>query len=414
MSARRRVVVTGIGVVSPLGIGRTSLWQSVLAGRSGCGPITLFDASAHSARIACEAHGFDPGEFMSPKVARRMDRFQQMAVAAALMAVEDAGLSGARLERTGTVMGNGAGGVISQELGYRTMLDRGPGRVSPFAAPMLLPNMGAAHVAMELGLHGPVYCVGTACAAGGDALGAAAAIIRRGDAQMMLAGGAESTITPFFVAGFEAMGVLSTANDDPSRATRPFSSDREGFAMGEAGVVLVLEQLEAAVARGAQVICELAGYGQTIDGHHIADPDPTGEPQARAVRLALEDAGLEPGQVEHVNAHGGGSRVGDAREIAMLKAALGEDVAARVAVSGTKGMHGHCMGATGALEAAITSLAIHEQALPPTINLEDLDPDCTGVDHVRHSARPARIDVALSANYGLGGHNAVLALRRVT
>lgn len=411
MSERRRIAITGIGVVSPLGIGRKALWDSVLEGRNGHGPITLFDASEMEIRIACEAHGFEPADFMPAKMARRMDRFQQLGLAAARLAVEDADLEGVDLERTGVVLGNGACGVISLEQGFRTLRERGPERVSPFAAPMLLPNIGAGYVAMELGLHGPNFCIGTACAAGGDALGSAAAIIRRGDADMMLAGGADSTITPFFTAGFEAMGVLSRSNDDPARATRPFSVDRQGFAMGEAGVVMVLEELRSAQQRGARVICELAGYGQSIDGHNIADPDPTGEPQARAVRIALADAQLVPEQIGYINGHGGGSRVGDAREVAMLQAALGEQVAEQVSFSSTKGGHGHCMGATGALEAAITALALAEQVLPPTLNLEQIDPDCEGIGHVTGAARPSSFDVALSANYGLGGHNAVLALR---
>jgi 3-oxoacyl-[acyl-carrier-protein] synthase II len=408
-----RVVITGIGVVCPLGIGREEMWRSVSEGRSGAGLITLFDTSDLPVRMACEAHGFDPADFMDRRAARRMDRYAQLAVAAARLALDDASLpvedDGAGF---GAIIGNGGSGAISREEQYRIMLERGPDRVSPFAIPLSVANMGAGQVSIELGLRGPVTAVCTACAAGTDAIGTAANVIRRGDARAMLAGGGDTLISPFFVAGFEAMRVLSHRNDDPATAARPFDLDRDGFLVGEAGAVVVLERRDDALARGAEIVCELAGYGATEDAHHITDPDPHGIAQARAVRVALADAGLEPGEVDHVNAHGGGSRAGDPVEVRMLKAALGEEVAARVAVSATKSMHGHCMGATGALEAAITAMALHEGLLPPTINLSEVDPECRGVDHVANVARPADIRVALSASYGLGGHNAVLAMTR--
>jgi 3-oxoacyl-[acyl-carrier-protein] synthase II len=270
--------------------------------------------------------------------------------------------------------------------------------------------MGAGQVSIELGLRGPVTATCTACAAGTDAIGTAADIIRRGDARAMLAGGGDTLISQFFVAGFDAMKVLSRRNDDPAGAARPFDEERDGFLVGEAGAVLVLEPLDDAQARGADIVCEVAGYGASSDGHHITDPDAAS--QARAVRSALADAGIDGADVDHVNAHGGGSQTGDRSEVRMLKLALGEEVAARVAVSATKSMHGHCMGATGALEAAITALALKEGVIPPTVNLHTVDPECAGVDHVANEARHADIRVALSANYGLGGHNAVLALTR--
>jgi 3-oxoacyl-[acyl-carrier-protein] synthase II len=343
-----------------------------------------------------------------------MDRYAQLAVAAARLALSDSGLTidqdGAGI---GAIIGNGGSGAISREEQHRVMLERGPDRVSPFAIPLSVANMGAGQVSIELGLRGPVTATCTACAAGTDAIGTAAETIRRGDARAMLAGGGDTLISPYFVAGFDAMRVLSHRNDDPAGASRPFDQDRDGFLVGEAGAVVVLERMEDAVARGAHVICEVAGYGASSDGHHITDPDPTGAAQARAVKMALDDAGLQPADVDHVNAHGGASQPGDRAEVRMLQTVLGEDVAARVAVSATKSMHGHCMGATGALEAAITALAIQESMLPPTINLHTVDPECIGVDHVANTARPADVRVALSASYGLGGHNAVLALTRV-
>lgn len=411
---RVRVVMTGIGVASPLGIGREEMWRSVVAGRSGAGLITLFDTTGYGVRMACEVDGFDPSDFMDRKAARRMDRYAQLAVAAARLAVADARLviedDGAGF---GAIIGNGGSGTISREEQHRVMLERGPDRVSPFAIPLSVANMGAGQVSIELGLRGPVTAVCTACAAGTDAIGVATETIRRGDARAMLAGGGDTLISPYFVAGFDAMRVLSHRNDDPAGAARPFDQERDGFLVGEAGAVVVLERLEDALARGARIFCEVAGYGASADAHHLTDPDPDGTAQARAVRAALDDSGLSPEDVDHVNAHGGASKPGDPAEVRMLKLVLGEEVASRVAVSATKSMHGHCMGATGALEAAITGLAVHEGVLPPTINLHTVDPECEGVDHVANASREADVRVALSASYGLGGHNAVLALTKV-
>jgi 3-oxoacyl-[acyl-carrier-protein] synthase II len=406
-----RVAVTGVGVVSPLGIGREEMWRAATEGRSGAGLITLFDASDLPVRIACEADGFDPADFIERKAARRMDRYAQLAVASARLALEDSGLvvdrDGAGI---GTIIGNGGSGALSREEQHRVMLERGPDRVSPFTIPLSVANMGAGHVSMELGLRGPVTAVCTACAAGTDAIGTAADIIRRGDARAMLAGGADCLISPYFIAAFDAMRVLSRRNDDPAGAARPFDRERDGFLVGEAGAVLVLEPMEDARARGARVLFEIAGYGASADAYHLTDPDPTGVPQALAVTAALQDAGIGPEQVDHVNSHGGGSQPGDPAEVRILQSALGEEAAARVAVNATKSMHGHCMGATGALEAAITGLTVREGLIPPTINLADIDPRCVGVDHVAGTARRADVRVAVSTSYGLGGHNAALVL----
>ena len=410
----RRVVITGIGVVSPVGIGREEMWRTVLDGGSGAGPITLFDTEGFDVTVACEVAGFTPTDFVERKASRRMDRYAQMAVAAAHLAVADAGLpidqDGAGI---GAIVGNGGSGTISREEQHRVMTQRGVDRISPFSIPLSVANMGAGQVSIELGLRGPVMAVCTACASGTDAIGQAVDTIRRGDARAMLAGGADSLISPYFVSGFDAMKVLTHREGDPADAPRPFDRERDGFLVGEAGAVVVLESLAAARARGAEVICEVAGYGSSNDGHHITEPDPGGAPQVAALRAAIADAGLDGADIEHVNAHGGGSRPGDPSEVRVIKAALGDEAAARVTVTATKSMHGHCMGATGALEAAITALTIHHGAIPPNRNLQELDPECAGVDHVAGSARHAPVRTALSTSYGLGGHNAALTLTRV-
>lgn len=411
--SRTRVVVTGIGAVSPLGIGRQAMWDAAIAGRSGAGPVTLFDTSALNVRIACEVDDFAPGDFMERRASRRMDRYAQMAVAAARMAVEDAGLPiDADGEGIGAIIGNGGSGTISREEQHRLMLERGVDRISPFSIPLSVANMGAGQVSIELGLRGPVMAVCTACASGTDAIGQAADTIRRGDARAMLAGGADSLISEYYISGFDAMKVLSRRNEDPAGAARPFDRGRDGFLVGEAGVVLVLEPLDAALARGADIVCEIAGYGSSNDAHHISDPDPSGAPQARAMRAAMDDAGLGPDDIDHVNSHGGGSQPGDPSEVRVIRTVMGDRAAARVAVNATKSMHGHCMGATGALEAALTALSVHHGIVAPTLNLSEVDPDCEGVDHVAGTARHMPVRAALSSSYGLGGHNAVVALTR--
>lgn len=414
MSAeRRRVVVTGIGIVSALGVGREAVWSAALAGTPGGAPVTHFDTEGFGCRIACEARGFTPGDFLDHRTARRADRITQLAVAAATLARDDAGLTiDGDGRRVGCVVGTGTGGGGVREENHRVMIERGPDRVSPFTIPHSMLNMPSAMVAMQLGIRGPVFATVTACAAGTDAIGIGASIVRRGDADVVLAGGSDAMITPFWLAAFDAMRVLSHRNEDPGGAPRPFAAGRDGFLIGEGAAILVLEDAERARARGAAVVCEVAGYGASADAHHITDPDPSGESQARAMVAAIRDAGLEPSAIRHVNAHGGASRPGDPSEVRAIRLALGDEAAARTPVSATKSMHGHCMGATGAIEGALTALAVATGTIPPTINLDEPDPECAGVDHVRGGARTADVPAALSSNNGLGGHNAAVVLTR--
>lgn len=408
----RRVVVTGIGAVCALGTGRAEVWASALAGRSGAGPITRFDASAYGARTACEAVGFDPGDYLDHRTARRADRVTQFAVAAAMLAQQDSGVTVEGTgRRVGCVVGTGTGGGGVREENHQVMIERGPARVSPFTIPHSMLNMPSAMIAMQLGVRGPVFATVTACAAGTDAIGVGTAIVRRGDADVVFAGGADAMITPLYVAGFDAMRVLSHRNDPPE-GSRPFDVARDGFLVGEGSASLVLEDLEHALARGADIVCEVAGYGASADAHHITDPDPTGRSQARAMRAAIADAGLPPEAIAYVNAHGGASQPGDPSEVSAIQQALGAEVAARTPVSATKSMHGHCMGATGAIEGALTALSVAEGAIPPTINVTDLDPACSGVDHVLGAARTADVAAAMSSNNGLGGHNAAVVFTR--
>lgn len=410
MRTRRRVVLTGIGVVCALGVGREDVWRNALAGTPGGALITGVDIGDDApVRMACQARDFVAEDFVERRLARRADRVTHFALAAAQLALADAQLtvSGDGRE-TGCILGTGTGGNHVRDENHRVMLERGVDRISPFAIPYSMCNHPPAEVAMQLGLRGPTMAMVTACAAGADAIGTSTAVIRRGDAEVMLAGGAEAMITPLWIAGFDAMRVLSHHEDDPASAARPFDATRDGFLIGEGAAIVVLEDLAYATARGATIICEITGYGSSADAHHITDPDPTGRSQARAMRAAIADAGIDATAVGYVNAHGGGSRPGDPSEVAALRHVLGDAHAARTAVSATKSMHGHCMGATGAVEAALTALAVADSRVPPTINLTDLDPECAGVDHVVGTARDVRLDAALSTNNGLGGHNAAL------
>lgn len=408
------MAVTGLGLVCPLGIGREETWAAAKAGRSGAGPITRFDASAHGAKIACEVKGFEPLDFIDKRAARRMDRSSQFAVAAARLALDDAGVVvGEDAEYIGAVISTGNGGNETYEEQHRIFLERGPSRVSPVAVPTIIANMAAGHVSIQLGLHGPLSCVLTACASSLHAIGEAADVIRRGGAEIMLAGGSEAAISPFALGMLDASRAMSHRNDDPEGASRPFDRDRDGFVLGEAGAVLVLERMDLAIARGANIICELAGYGATSDAHHITEPEPNGIHQARAMLRAMETGGIDPGQIDHVNAHATSTSVGDIAEVRGIIGARGAERAARVAVSATKSMHGHCVGGTGALEAALTALAIRERTVPGTINLEHLDPLCEGVDHVT-ATRSQHVRAALCSGFGFGGHNAVLAMTEVT
>jgi len=409
---RRRVVITGLGAVTPLGNDVQTTWENLIAGRSGAGPITQFDASGFAVTFACEVKGFDPTDWIDRKRARRMDRFAQLIVAAARQAVEDARLQVRQEgERVGVSVGTGIGGLKSFQDCYDELLARGPDRVNPFSIPEIIPNMGAAWVSMELGARGPLASECTACAASNMAIGDGLDAIRLGRADVMICGGTEASITSIGIAGFSAMRALSRRNDDPQRASRPFDAERDGFVMGEAGAALVLEELEHAQARGAHIYAELAGYGASSDATHITEPDPTGHNPARAMRMALADAGVAPEDVGYINAHGTATPLGDPAETRVIKLALGEEVARRVPISSTKGATGHCLGAAGAMEAIFSVLAIYHGILPPTINYTTPDPECD-LDYIPNQARRADASVAMSNSFGFGGHNACVVMRR--
>jgi len=409
--APRRVVVTGLGVVSPLGCDVDTFWRRLVAGESGVGPITRFDASAYRVRIAAEVKDFDPEAWLDKRKARRLDLFSRYAVAAARQAAADAGLDPRREpERVGAVVGSGVGGLQTLTSEIEKLLAQGPERTNPLLVPMMIPNMGAAHVSLELGAKGPLSSTCTACAAGSDAIGYAARIIRHGDAEVMFAGGSEAPICEIGVAGFAAARALSTRNDDPEHASRPFDAGRDGFVMGEGAGCLVLEELEHARARGARIYAELAGAGMSSDAFHMTLPDETGEAQARAITMALQEAGLAPTDVDYVNAHGTATDAGDVAETRAIKVALGEH-AYRVAVSSNKSMIGHCLGAAGAIEAVATVLTIVNGVIPPTTNLTDPDPECD-LDYVPNVAREQPVAVAVSNSFGFGGHDVALVFRR--
>jgi 3-oxoacyl-[acyl-carrier-protein] synthase II len=409
-NGRRRVVVTGMGAVTPLGNDAETFWSELVAGRSGCAPIRRFDPSEFPVHWACEVKDFDPTEWIDRKTTRRMDRFVQMIVAAARMAETDAGLdAAAEGERVGAAIATGIGGLQSFQDSYDTLRSRGPDRVNPFAIPLMLPNMGAAWVSMELGLRGPLSSECTACAASNMAIGEGMDAIRLGRADVMFCGGTEAGITPLGIAGFDAMRALSRRND--ATASRPFDAGRDGFVMGEAGAVLVCEELEHARARGARIHAELVGYALTSDAQHITEPDPTGRNPARAIRDALADAGIVPENVDYVNAHGTSTPLGDASETRVLKLALGEEKARRTPISSTKGATGHCLGASGAVEAIICILACQRNVVPPTIHYETPDPECD-LDYIPNAAREVEVEHALSNSFGFGGHNACLVVRK--
>lgn len=415
MRDERRVVITGLGIVSPLGIGWRDTWEAALSGHSAARLITRFDTTEHACKIACEVQGFDPGDFgLDRRAARRMDRVSQFAVAAAKLAVEDAGLTiDAGGVRAGTVISTGNGSSETFEENHIALLERGPGRASPLMVPMTIVNMSAGHVSMQLGLRGPSACVVTACASGNHGIGEAAAIIRRGAADVMVAGGTEAGVTPYCMAGLDATRALSRRNDAPERASRPFDMERDGFVSAEGAGILVLESLEHALARGAEIVCELRGYGASSDAYHLTEPDPSGRWQVAAMRGALERGGLDASEVDYVNAHGTSTPAGDPVEVGAIRQLVGDERAARLMVSSTKSMHGHGMGAAGGFEAVLAALAVREDRVPPTINVDTLDAACGGVDHVLGSAREARVDVALSNSFGFGGHNAVLAFSKL-
>jgi len=401
----RRVVVTGLGALTPIGVGQEAFHKAQLAGKSGVRPITRFDASALPVRIAAEVD-VDPGAYLDRKELRRLDRFVQYALIAAQLALEDAGLKPEDLdpERVGTLVGTGIGGMETWEAQSRVFLERGPNRISPFFIPMMIANMASAHIAMRYGFTGPSSTVVTACATGADALGSALRMIQLGEADLVLAGGTEAAITPMAIGAFAVMRALSTRNEEPEKASRPFTLSRDGFVMGEGAGVLVLEAYEHAKKRGARIYAELVGFGRSADAHHITEPHPEGK------GAALKDAGIAPEQVGYINAHGTSTPVGDRAEVLAIKRVFG-DHAKRLMVSSTKSMIGHLLGAAGAVEAIATVQALYHGVIPPTINLEDPDPELD-LDFVPEP-REAKVDYALSNSFAFGGHNAVLAFKRV-
>jgi 3-oxoacyl-[acyl-carrier-protein] synthase II len=405
----RRVVITGLGAVTPLGTGVEQFWQSLIAGRSGIAPLAAFDASAYTTRFAGEVRDFDPLRFMARGDARHMDRYCQFAVAAARMALDESGLDiPSRADRVGVLIGSGIGGTWTWENQNLVLHDKGPHRVSPYFIPMLIGDMASGQVSILLGARGPNFGIVSACATSTHAIGEACEIIRRGDADAMIAGGSEAPLTPLGVAGFCSMRALSTRNDDPERACRPFDKDRDGFVMAEGAAAVVLETAESARERGAKAYCEVIGYGMSADAYHVTAPAPSGEGGARAMASAIRKAGIAPRHIDYINAHGTSTPLNDKLETEALKKALG-DAAYAVAISSTKSMTGHLLGAAGAIEAIACALAIEHGIIPPTINYEHPDPECD-LDYVPNHARRAAVKVAMSNSFGFGGHNAALIL----
>jgi 3-oxoacyl-[acyl-carrier-protein] synthase II len=407
-----RVVITGMSQVTSLGIGLEPFWQNLVAGKSGIGPVTAFDASRLSARIAAEVRDFDPTQWIDRKEARRMDRFAQFAVVCSLMAVEDASLEigPSNADRVGVLIGSGIGGLLTIEEQHNVLIERGPDRLSPFFIPMLILDMASGQVSIALGAKGPNLAVVSACATGTHAVGDAAEIIRRGDADVMVAGGAEAAICVLALGGFCSARALSTRNDDPEHASRPFDAERDGFVMGEGAGVLVLESLEHARRRGARMYAELVGYGLSGDAYHVTQPSPGGEGAVRSMRGALRSAGLAPEDVDYINAHGTSTVPNDRLETAAIKTLFGEH-AYKVAISSTKSMTGHLLGAAGAVEAIVCALAIQRGVIPPTTNYTTPDPECD-LDYVPNQARNADVRVAMSNSFGFGGHNATVVLQK--
>src|SRR5262245_45507474 len=409
-----RVLVTGTGVVSPLGNDTETFWKNLLAGTSGAGPITRFDTANYTTRFACEVKDFSTEGVIDRKDAKRMDRFVQFAVVAASEAVKSAGLDldGVDPNRVGVIIGSGIGGMETFEEQHTQLIQKGPGRVSPFFIPMMIVDMAAGQISIQFGLKGPNFATVSACASGAHAIGEALRLLRAGDADVIVAGGSESTITPMAMAGFGSARALSTRNDDPQRASRPFDLERDGFVIGQGAAMLILETEAHARRRGAKPLCELSGYGASGDAYHITAPCVDGEGAARAMRRALDDARLPVDQVQYVNAHGTSTPAGDPAEVAAIKSVFC-DHARRLMVSSTKSMTGHLLGAAGGIEAVATALTLARGIVAPTINLEKPDPTCD-LDFVPHQARTQRVTAALSNSFGFGGHNVTLAMRAVT
>jgi 3-oxoacyl-[acyl-carrier-protein] synthase II len=411
-NGRRRVVVTGMGAVTPLADSAEGHWKNLVAGRSGATRITLFDPSGFPVQIACEVKDFRPEQWIDRRKARKLDRFAQMVLAAARMAEADSGIDVTEnSEHVGVSVATGIGGIQSFQDCAATLAERGPDRVNPQSIPAIIPNMGAAWVSMELGTRGPLTSECTACAASNMAIGDALDMIRGGRADVMFAGGTEAAITSVGIAGFGAMRALSRRNDDPERASRPFDLGRDGLVMGEAAGIVVLEELEHAKSREAKIYAEVVGYGLSSDARHVTEPDPTGRQPARAMAMAFRDAEMTGDEIDYINAHGTSTPLGDASETRVIKLALGEEKAKRTPVSSTKGATGHCLGASGAIEAITCVYAIQENVVPPTINYETPDPECD-LDYVPNEAREHEVRAALSNNFGFGGHNACIVVRR--
>ena len=408
----RRVVVTGVGLVNPLGIGIDPVWAKVCEGVSGVGPITKFDATDFETKIAAEVKGFRSEDFLEPKDIKKMDIFIHYALAATRIAMDDAGLkvSENNADRVGVIVGTGLGGLSSIEKYHKILLERGPQRVTPFFIPMLIANEASGQIAIEYGVKGPNLCIVTACATGAHSIGEAVRCIQHGDADAVIAGGVEATITPLAVAGFNAMKAISTRNAEPERASRPFDRDRDGFVMGEGGAIVILEELEHARKRRAKIYAELVGYGYTGDAYHLAAPDPDGDGAARCMQMALRDARLSPQDVDYINAHGTSTELNDITETVAIKRVFG-DYAHKVAVSSTKSVTGHLLGAAGSTEAVFSVLAIRDKIIPPTMNYENPDPRCD-LDYVPNVAREAEVRVVLSNAFGFGGTNAALIFKR--
>ena len=408
----RRVVVTGVGLLTPLGIGTEASWEAIRAGQSGIGPITQFDASAFSCRIAGEVKGFDPARYIEKKEIKKMGRFIQFAIAASECALSSSGfrVTPDNAERVGVYIGSGIGGFEVIEREHQTLLEHGPRRISPFFIPATIINLASGYVSIRSGAKGPNSATATACTTSAHSIGDSFRMIQRGDADVMICGGTEACITPMGIGGFAAMRALSTRNGEPQRASRPWDRDRDGFVVGEGAGILILEALESARTRGARILAELVGYGMSADAFHVTAPPDNGDGAYRVMRSALRDAGLEPHHVQYVNAHGTSTEVGDRVETAALKRTFGEH-AYRLAVSSTKSMTGHLLGGAGGLEAGITVLALRDQIAPPTMNLENPDPTCD-LDYVPNHARPLRMDYALSNSFGFGGTNGCLIFKR--
>jgi 3-oxoacyl-[acyl-carrier-protein] synthase II len=409
---KKRVVVTGLGAITPIGSGKAKYWKALCDGKSGIDKITHFDASQYSSQVAGEVKDFEPQEYIGRKDLRRMDRFIQFALGATTMAIEDAKLEPARdnLDSIGVIVGSGVGGISTITREHKVLLTRGPKRVSPFMVPMMLINMASGMIAIRFGFKGPNSTVVTACATGTHAIGDAFKIIQRDAAEVMVCGGSEAAVVPVACAGFCSMGALSTRNEEPQRASRPFDAERDGFIVAEGAGIIILESLEHALRRDAHIYSEVMGYGMSGDAYHISAPAPGGEGAAGAIRAALDDAGLPPSSVDYINAHGTSTPLNDKTETLAIKRVFGDE-AYRVAISSIKSMTGHLLGAAGGIEAIASVLAIEDGAIPPTINYENPDPDCD-LDYVPNKSRKVRVDVAISNSFGFGGHNAVLIFKR--